>query len=308
MAENPAKQVAALRRLAGGKTFVARLSRIFWPAPAGQDQQLARDFSLYSQAGFAIELQLRYHPDGVADPDPAAFAAWAADLVGEYDGNPALVSVQVTNEVNVRLSPDSSDGAYPHAQDALIDGVEGVHDQVARDAVSSRVKVGFNWFYRTDPVEEAQFWDYLAAHGGDALRQRLDWVGVDAYPGTAYPPAVAGPRGYYDAMTEALQELRTCFMPEAGIGSATPIYVEESGYPTEPPLRPEKTQATALVQLVQACLDHAASLGVTDFRWFDLRDADSASPNLQQHYGLLRSDYAPKPAFATYARLVQRTP
>ena len=44
--------------------------------------------------------------------------------------------------------------------------------------------------------------------------------------------------------------------------------------------------------------------GVTDYRWFDLRDHNTSSTNFQHHYGLLRDDYSPKPAFEAYRRLL----
>jgi hypothetical protein len=50
--------------------------------------------------------------------------------------------------------------------------------------------------------------------------------------------------------------------------------------------------------------DFRGNYNVTDYRWFDLRDGDSASPNFQQQFGIMRSDYAPKPAFAAYRDLI----
>ena len=46
--------------------------------------------------------------------------------------------------------------------------------------------------------------------------------------------------------------------------------------------------------------------GVTDYRWFDLRDSSSADPNIESQYGITRDDYSPKPAFATYRDLIAR--
>jgi hypothetical protein len=46
------------------------------------------------------------------------------------------------------------------------------------------------------------------------------------------------------------------------------------------------------------------TFGVTDYRWFNLRDGDSASPLLFQRFGLLESDYDREPAFDRYSRLV----
>jgi hypothetical protein len=52
--------------------------------------------------------------------------------------------------------------------------------------------------------------------------------------------------------------------------------------------------------------DFRGTYHVTDYRWFDLRDHNTSSPNLQHHYGLLRDDYSRKPAFGVYRRLVRR--
>ncbi len=48
------------------------------------------------------------------------------------------------------------------------------------------------------------------------------------------------------------------------------------------------------------------TFNVTDYRWFDLRDALSASNNFQTQYGLMTDAYVPKPAFFTYRDLVAR--
>ena len=300
--EDPARQVAALNTLAAGRPFVLRLNRIFWPEPVGQAAQLDQDVSRYSAAGYQLELQLRYHPASPATPDPAAFASWAAGIVHRYDHNPALVSVQVTNEVNFAVSQDSSDGAFTGAKDALIGGVEKVKATVVADH-APRVRVGFNWFYRTDGHTEQGFWGYLASQGGAAFATALDWVGLDAYPGTFFPPAEPAPNGYYGGMVNALSLLQDCFMPYGGVGGKA-IYIEETGYPTDPAARTQANQLEAVKELSAAAHDYAGLYNVTDFRWFNLRDADSSSPNFQQQFGLLKSDYSRKPAFCAYRQVV----
>jgi len=104
-------------------------------------------------------------------------------------------------------------------------------------------------------------------------------------------------------MVNALSTLR-CFMATAGIGGATPIHVEENGWPTQPPVRPYDQQAQVLDTMVRAINAFRGTFNVTDYRWFDLRDHSTASTNFQHHYGLLEDDYTPKPAFAAYGRLV----
>ena len=45
--------------------------------------------------------------------------------------NQAVVAIQVANEVNLTFSPDSSDGAYEGARQALVAGVIAAKDELA---------------------------------------------------------------------------------------------------------------------------------------------------------------------------------
>src|SRR5207253_453821 len=83
--------------------------------------------------------------------------------------------------------PAAPDAAFAGAKDALIRGVEAAH-AVARNRGYGQLRIGFNWAYRNDPASEQQFWTYLRDHGGARFVEALDWVGVDAYPGTVFPP------------------------------------------------------------------------------------------------------------------------
>src|SRR5204863_2622079 len=163
--------------------------------------------------------------------------------------------------------------------------------------------IGFNWAYRSDPSSEASFWNYLRDHGGKPFVSSLDWVGLDAYPGTFFPP-VEAPGRERDGMVNAFSTFR-CYLQGAGIPDSVPIHVEENGYPTgDSPDRSEDRQVQALDAMVGAVRDFRGTYDITDYRWFDLRDSDSTSPNFQQRYGLLRDDYGEKPAFGRYRDLV----
>ena len=50
---------------------------------------------------------------------------------------------------------------------------------------------------------------------------------------------------------------------------------------------------------------YSGTLGVTDYRWFNLRDNDSSGTDLFDAVGVLRDDYAEKPAFATLRSAIQ---
>lgn len=299
--ESAAATLSALRLLAPAPlVFVLRLNRFFWSdGEPGIERFLALAHS-YTWAGFEVELQLRYRPPAGHTGDVAGWADFVREVVRRFAPDPGVIGAQVTNEVNFTASPDSSDGANAGARDALIAGVIAAKQQ-ARALGDTRFRVGFNWFYRTDPSSEQSFWGYLASHGGAAFRDALDWVGLDAYPGTFFPP-IDTPGGERDAMANALSSVR-CYMASAGIGARVPIYIEENGWPTGP-ARSDAMQQQVLETMVGAVNDLRGAYGVTDYRWFDLRDADSSSPNFQQQFGLLRDDYSPKPAFASYGDLV----
>ena len=301
------KTLDALHRLrAPHEPFVLRLNRFFWSDGRQGIHHFLRLTRRYTRHGYRVELQLRYHPRPEQEGDIAAWVRFVRRVVKRFGPNPRVVALQVTNEVNFyEFAPDASDSAFEGARDALIRGVEAAH-RLVRHRGFDQLRVGFNWAYRTDPAREADFWGYLRDHGGRRFARSVDWVGLDAYPGTVFPPAEppAG-TGYRDGMVNAMSQLRKCFMPIARLGREVPIHVEENGWPTGPG-RPESMQVHAMRQMVGAVHDFRGTYGVTDYRWFDLRDHNSSGPNFQQHYGLLRDDYTPKPAFGVYRKLVRR--
>jgi Ca2+-binding RTX toxin-like protein len=62
--------------------------------------------------------------------------------------------------------------------------------------------------------------------------------------------------------------------------------------------RTEESQVTELATTLDAIHRYSGALGVTDYRWFNLRDNDSTGTDLFDAVGLLRDDYSEKPAFA----------
>jgi hypothetical protein len=300
--DDPVRTLAALDQLRPPKgPFVLRLNRMFWSDGDAAIQRFQALVDRYTKAKFNVELQVRYHPRDDQVGDIRAWLDFVRQVVDTFGPNKRVVGLQVTNEVNFTISPDSSDGSYPGAKDALINGVEAAHSEAVRKGYK-QLAIGFNWFYRMDPATEADFWSYLRDHGGPAFVKAVDWVGLDAYPGTFFPPTEP-PGGHRDAMVSALSTLR-CFLNGVGIQDATPIHIEENGWPTNPPLRSYDQQVTVMQDMVNAVNDFRGTFNVTDYRWFDLRDHSTSSANFQHHYGLLEDDYTPKPAFAAYAQLV----
>jgi hypothetical protein len=290
---------AALAELRGGRSFVVH-QYMEYADPVGGEaalHQAEASSAHYSAQGLAIEWVVRYRP--AAAPDVERYAAFLRDVVRRLGDEEAVKAIQVTNEVNNQASPDASDGSYAGARDALVAGVLAAKDEARR--LGHGVEIGFNWFYRTDPASEEALWSELGAKGGQAFADAVDWVGLDVYPGTFFPPGAARRR---ETIANALSYLRECLMPLAALPETTPIHITENGWPTAPPARSYAEQETALREMVGAAHDFRANYNVTDYRWFDLRDSNSSDPRFEQQYGLMRDDYSPKPAFEAYRSLI----
>ena len=300
--ENVVKANRALHVLRpAGRPFSVRLNRLFM---SDGEAGLARYKALadrYSAIGLDVELQVRYHPSEADNGNIARWLDFVRRVVQVFDPNRRVTALQITNEVNLTFSPNTSDGAYRDAQNALVQGVIAAKHE-ARRLGHRQLSVGFNFAYRLDPAQDAAFWRQIGSSGGTALRSAVDWVGVDLYPGTFFVPSVSD---YGNSMVEALASVRRCWMPLAGLGASVPIHVEENGYPTGPG-RTEATQLAALDGFVRAVQAYRGTYNISRYSWFGLRDNDSNGSDFQSHYGLLRSDYTAKPAFGRYCRLVER--
>jgi hypothetical protein len=299
--EDVGKTMAALDKLRGpGSEFVVRLNRFFWADGESAFKQFLAEARRYSDAGYGVELQVRYRPSAEQEGDIEAWKKHVREVVDRFGAIPGVVGLQITNEVNFDFSSDSSDGAYSGGKDALIQGVIAAHEE--RDAKGySRLRIGFNWAYRYDPAHEQEFWNYLRVNGGRAFLAAVDWVGLDAYPGTVFPPAEQSVDDYRDGMVDAMSSFR-CYLRAAAIPDSVPMYIEENGWPTFGTRR-EQMQADVADQMIRAASDFRGTYNVSDYRWFNLRDANSGDPAIAQHFGLLLDDYSEKPAFAVVAKL-----
>ncbi|HEV2784842.1 MAG TPA: hypothetical protein VGV67_00525, partial [Solirubrobacteraceae bacterium] len=302
--ENPAKRLSALQALRGSEPFVVRLYSA-WTGDAAADDVsgwLDGEIARYTEAGLQVELAVRYKPATAAGP--AEFADYVRGIVRRYGADPGFVSLQVTNEANLPGAPGASDGAFPGAAEAVVKGVIAAKDQSRRDG--DALRVGFSWGYDERPLAAGEFWAQLGRLGGAPFAEAVDWVGLDTYPGTWTPQLAIGsllPGLAAGAVKESVRTLRDCLMPMAGLGRATTIQIAENGFPTGPGRSPE-LQAQVLDAMVRAVLAIREVYGVSDYRWFDLRDSSSADPNIESQYGITRDDYSPKPAFATYRDLI----
>jgi hypothetical protein len=306
--EDAVKRLAALEQLRPpGRPFVLHLYAGYSSAEGwSAEQQVGQEIGQYTAAGFQIELVLAYRPSSGGSPaDVTGFANFVRAAVHALGPNPDMVSLQVTNEANVAGAPNASDGYYAGAQDALIQGVIAANAEARADGIT-QLQIGFNWANQTGP-SETKFWSYLGRHGGKAFTDALDWVGLDAYPGTWGPPSDLSDlaAGTAAALDTAFAALRTRYLPLAGIPASVPLHVSENGFPTGP-RRSDAMQMMAMQAAIGAVERARARYNITAYRWFDLRDADSAGESFETHYGLLSDAYSPKPAFELFRSLVAK--
>ena len=300
--EDAARADAALARLRPpGGPFVLRLNRFFWSDGEAGFRRYLDLTRRFTRQGYLVELQVRYHPSAEQEGDIAAWIEHVREVVRRFGPNPRVIALQIANEANLTFSPDSSDGAYEGVRQALVDGVIAAKREALRRGFT-QLEIGFNWAYRLDPASETSFWRGLRDRGGPEFVSALDWIGLDAYPGTVFPP-VESEGGERDGMVNGMSALR-CYARIPGIPESVPMKVEENGWPTQPPARSYEHQEEALRLMVGAVHDFRGTYNVSDYRWFNLRDGDTDSPLLFQHFGLLESDYDEKPAFAAYEELV----
>jgi hypothetical protein len=300
--EDPARQLAKLDQLRRpGAPFPLRLTRFFWrDGEAGFRAFLALT-EQYTSHGYPVELQVRYQPSAQQEGDIDAWVEHVREVVRRFGPNPRVIGLQIANEVNLGFSPDSSDGSYEGAREALVRGVIAAKQEAARLGYT-QLRIGFNWAYRTDPASETSFWQALRDRGGPEFVRSLDYIGLDVYPGTFFPPAESDISGYRDGMVNAMSAIR-CYATIPAIPASVPIEIGENGWPTFGG-RSYADQASILRVMVQAVQDFRGTYNVRDYRWFNLRDSKTGDAGVFQNAGLLEDDYDEKPAFAAYRELV----
>ncbi|HEU0023938.1 MAG TPA: hypothetical protein VFQ12_04885 [Thermoleophilaceae bacterium] len=309
VAEDLQKRDAASERLRGRAFLAVRLNRLFQADGRRGIARFKRMAARFARLGLDVELQVRYHPRDRDDGDIAKWLRYVRSVVRAFGPYRRVTGLQITNEVNISYSKNTSDGYYNRAVEALVRGVIEAKRTSRRHGYGHQ-RIGFNYAYRSSGAvlgADADVWRAVGRRGGARLRAATDWVGLDIYPGTFTPglllPVPVADHG--DALLEGLAQMRECFMPKAGFTRSTPLRIEEIGYPTGPD-RSEAAQRRALREFVTTAVAHRGTYGITDFRWFGLRDNNSEGPNFQSYFGLLRDDYSPKPAFAEYRRLIAR--
>jgi hypothetical protein len=295
--EKPRAALAALEALEPRRrTLVVRLNRLFMSDGRAGVRRFTKLARRYARAGFEVESQVRYHP---APEQEGRMRPWkrfvrrATTALAEVD---ALVALTITNEVNLPLSANTSDGAYERALDAIAVGIPAAR-RALRRAGRGDVELGFSYAWRYLPDSDADFWSGIGERATPGFLRAIDYVGVQLYPGLFWPPAPIPGRSAGDETLEALTVVRDCYMQMAKLGDGVELWITENGYATNLG-RSETSQVTDLTSTVEDVHEYSGTLNLTDYRYFNLRDNRANGTDLFDNVGLLRPDYSRKPAFA----------
>ena len=162
--------------------------------------------------------------------------------------------------------------------------------------------MGFNSTPTFGPA--AEFWGSIGALGGQPFLDALDYVGLDFFPDVFRSVAPDGePGDLAEATLGVLETMRNAWLVSAGIPPTIPIHITEHGWATDHARTPER-QNEVIKRVIRIVHEARQRLNIARYTIFDLRDVDSAVPNIFYQFGLMRDDYTPKPAFQTYADLI----
>lgn len=304
-ADARAKRRALDRLEPGRRTLVLRLNRLFSSDGSAGIRRFARRVDRNARQGFRSEIQVRYHPTPEREGDIRAWARFVRKAVHRLGKRPSVVAFSIVNEANFPISPNTSDGAYDRVIDAVVRGIV-VGQRELRRLGRPGVPVGFTVAWRFTPQEDAEFWQDLGERATPRFRRALDYVGLQVYPGLVWPPVIRPGRTAGYEVAEAATLVRGCYMPQAGLGRDTGLWISENGYSTREEAGADERQARELASSVRAVYRRSRTLNIDDYRYFNLRDNRSEGTELFDQVGLLRDDYTRKPAFDRYRRLIKR--
>lgn len=292
------KDLAALRELRpDGKRLVMRLNRMFWADGEQGVQRYAALVDDYAEAGFDSELQVRYHPPEGAEGDLEAWEDYVRLAARVLGARSSVTALSITNEANFTASTNTSDGGYDGVREAIVRGTVAARDELDRIGRPD-VQLGFSFAWRYTPDSDRDFWEELGELATPEFLAATDYVGLQIYPHLVWPPAPIPGRSITEEIVEPLTLLRKCYLPKAGLQDVD-LWVTENGYATNLG-RTEAQQEASLRETVEAVDRWSGTLGVTDYRWFNLRDNRSNGTDLFDAVGLLRDDYTPKPAYDAF--------
>ena len=211
-----------------------------------------------------------------------------------------LHSFQIAEEPNLK-DVFSGDGSFDDIYNALRDGVLTAKEEVSKR--KNRIEVGFNAAMSFNPNDN--FWNFIGSDDCKLLRDAIDYIGLDFFPDVFRPLLEEGfPENLKGAVKYVLSQFRNTISNTGKIPLAVPIYITENGWSTGGGKSYER-QAVIIETIIRALYEIKRELNIKKYELFSLRDTDSNNDNLFYQFGILKDDYAPKPAFYKFRDLIQ---
>ena len=200
------------------------------------------------------------------------------------------------------FSPNTSDGAYENAVEALARGVPAAKREARRRGYD-QLTTGFNYAWRFGDARRG----LLAAVGaarrqaaapGHRLGRRRRLPG-DLRPGRVDEPRRRPARGRSPRCASA-----TCRWPASATGRRS---TSRSSATRPARAAARRSQATRCARSCARLNRYRGTYGITNFNWFGLRDNNSAGPELPvATSACCATTTRRKPAFAIYRRLIRK--
>jgi exo-beta-1,3-glucanase (GH17 family) len=170
------------------------------------------------------------------------------------------------------------------------------------------LKIGFG-SVPDGPMAVPGFWEALAKAGGNEFRDSVDFVGHNFYV-DVFEEKPMSEEEISASVGQILRNLRKQNLPAAGIPDSVPIRVTENGWPTgnNPFTGMERSyarQAEVMESIIRTIYGLRTEYNISHYEFFGLRDADSLKEDLFHQFGIMRDDYAPKPAYDLFKRLIE---
>lgn len=294
--DEPEKIKLALKELQGAtKTLLPRCYAVYMGT--GMVDKVLASIENYVSYGLKWDLALGFREPGM---ELDGWLDFIRQIVRRYSSS--LVSLEITGEANLSFM----DGASPNVQQALVQGVILAKEELK--AAGAPVEVGFGVV--PDNLEPALpgFWESLSKLVNPAFLGALDYVGYDIYPDVFEPPVAQ--EALPGAVESLLRRLREGNLTTGGIPASVPIRIAENGWPTGKhpftgEIRTYEQQSRVLETVIRTIYRLRHELNISHYALFGLRDADSANDEIFHQFGVMRSDYTPKPAFYTFQHLIQ---
>lgn len=287
-------EIVALAKKYGLKLLPMLMSTPRWASSAPYavlDYRRSPPVDYNDYRRFVHQVVSRYKPHGISP--------LTADGYGITDW-------VIWNEPINCTSPKSWNAGLREYIRLLKAGYEGAHSADQRCNVLNGGLADIFWKRPECALDRAVALLYDPNGDGDlseGAKSYFDTLNLHTYQ--LAPPTAEWYRGRIQGVLEVMNTYgdgdKKIWLTETGYGSAE---VEDGAWREGPPFFPEALQASAVPLVYEACAQFEQ---VERVFWWSLRDyyVDYSPTNeaMEAHYGLLRANFAPKPAYLAYAQM-----